>query len=86
MQEGGEDFEEELASRPESWYGLYQRDTSARDSWQGRMTRAILNEWRKKGGREAEREGKWYWELGATVEVLMSLPGIIEMENVVTVQ
>ncbi|GAA5966042.1 hypothetical protein JCM3765_006550 [Sporobolomyces pararoseus] len=85
VQEGGADFEEELASRPESWYGLYQRDTSARDSWQGRMTRAILNEWRKKGGSEAEREGKWYWELGATVDVLMSLPGIIEMENVVTV-
>ncbi|GAA6008574.1 hypothetical protein JCM11491_003353 [Sporobolomyces phaffii] len=86
VREGGADFEEELASRPESWYGLYQRDTSARDSWQGRMTRAVLNEWRRKGGRAAEREGKWYWELGATVDVLMSLPGIVEMENVVNVQ
>jgi hypothetical protein len=49
------------------------------------MTRAILNEWRKKGGRSAEREGKWYWELGVTVDVLMALPKIIEMENVVTI-
>ncbi|GAA5924127.1 uncharacterized protein JCM15063_005552 [Sporobolomyces koalae] len=84
--EVGQDFEESLASRPESWYGLYQRDTSARDSWQGRMTRAILNEWRHRGGREAERSGKWFWEEGVTVDVLMSLPGIVELDHVVNIQ
>lgn len=50
------------------------------------MTRAILREWRRKGGIEAETHGKWYWELGVTVDMLMALPGIIEMDNVVNVQ
>ncbi|GAA5873294.1 hypothetical protein JCM16303_001084 [Sporobolomyces ruberrimus] len=85
------DFEEELKSRPESWFGLYMRDTSARDSWQGRMMRGVLDEWRRKGGRgkgrvdRGEEEGVWYWEVGVGVEELMSLPGIVEMENVVEI-
>ncbi|GAA6062289.1 hypothetical protein JCM10212_004377 [Sporobolomyces blumeae] len=75
--EGGADFEEELASRPESWFGLYQRDTSARDSWQGRMTRAVLSEWRRKGGRRAHREGVWFWEVDVDDDTLEALPVIV---------
>lgn len=77
---GGEEFGEELASRPESWWGLYERDLKARDSWQGRMTRSILEGWREKGKGDGE---EWFWEEGVEVEELMALPGIIEMDHVV---
>ncbi|GAA6050534.1 hypothetical protein JCM3770_005587 [Rhodotorula araucariae] len=50
----------ELASRPESWRALFVRDVRARDGWVGRMTRAVLDEWRARGGRGDG--ARWYWE------------------------
>ncbi|GAA5892062.1 hypothetical protein JCM8208_001424 [Rhodotorula glutinis] len=74
----------ELVSRPDSWRRLFVRDTRARDSWQGRMTRAVLEEWRRVGGDEARREGRWYWELGddASDERLDALEGIISVKGI----
>lgn len=76
---------DELAARPESWGVLFTRDTSARDSWQGRMTRAILGEWRARGGKEAREQGRWWWEMGdeasdERLEGMMS--GIVSVESV----
>ncbi|GAA6006915.1 glycosyltransferase family 2 protein [Rhodotorula paludigena] len=76
---------DELAARPESWGVLFTRDTSARDSWQGRMTRAILGEWRARGGKEAQEQGRWWWEMGdeasdERLEGMMS--GIVSVESV----
>ncbi|GAA5938972.1 hypothetical protein JCM1841_002726 [Sporobolomyces salmonicolor] len=82
-----EQYGEQISSRPESWYELYMRDTSARDSWQGRMTRAILDEWRRKGDAQGAKKGKWWWEMGdeARDERLLALPGIVEINHVVNV-
>lgn len=60
------------------------RDTRARDSWQGRMTRGVLEEWRRVGGERATREGRWYWELGddASDERLEALEGIVSIKGI----
>ncbi|GAA5903471.1 hypothetical protein JCM6882_006556 [Rhodosporidiobolus microsporus] len=73
---------EELASRPESWSELMMRDTRALQSWQGRMTRAVLDEWRRKGGKQDD--GRWFWELGEGADEarLMNLPGVVEISRV----
>ncbi|GAA6005279.1 hypothetical protein JCM10207_002924 [Rhodosporidiobolus poonsookiae] len=78
-----EPFGEELVSRPESWSVLFTRDTRALHSWQGRMTRAILDEWRRKGGSAADEQGRWWWELGpdASDERLRALP-VVEVPSV----
>ncbi|BGP13145.1 hypothetical protein JCM10213_000277 [Rhodosporidiobolus nylandii] len=54
---------EELIQRPESWSALFTRDTAARESWQGRMTRTVLDEWRRRGGAGQD----WYWETDPAV-------------------
>jgi len=48
------------------------------------MTRAVLDEWRRVGGDEARREGRWYWELGddASDERLEALEGIISVKGI----
>lgn len=50
----------ELASRPEGWMRVFVGDTRARESWVGRMTRGILDEWRRRA-REQGLKG-WEWE------------------------
>ncbi|GAA5874974.1 hypothetical protein JCM8547_002139 [Rhodosporidiobolus lusitaniae] len=73
----------ELVSRPESWKTLLMRDERARESWQGKMTRAILEEWGRRKGKGLGTGGKgWYWEDEASEERLMSLP-VEEVGNVV---
>ncbi|BGP29146.1 hypothetical protein JCM10296v2_000884 [Rhodotorula toruloides] len=69
------DSEEErkaLLDRPASWWEIFERDTAARDSWQGRMTRAVLAEWRARG----KREGVWWWEEGVEDEELDAMEGV----------
>ncbi|GAA5830655.1 hypothetical protein JCM11251_002551 [Rhodosporidiobolus azoricus] len=75
---------EELVSRPESWSELMTRDTRASSSWQGRMTRAVLDEWTRTGGKEAEKEGRWFWEMGegADEQRLMNLEGVVQISHV----
>ncbi|BGP45101.1 hypothetical protein JCM10450v2_000918 [Rhodotorula kratochvilovae] len=75
----------ELASRPDSWEKLFVRDTRARDAWIGRMTRAVLAEWRARGGEKARREGRWYWELkedAAGDEALARMEGVVRITGV----
>jgi len=49
-----------LASRPEGWMRVFVGDTRARESWVGRMTRGVLDEWRRRA-REKGLKG-WEWE------------------------
>ncbi|GAA5991489.1 hypothetical protein JCM10908_005727 [Rhodotorula pacifica] len=71
-----------LVQRPDGWRQIFMRDTSARDSWQGRMTRAVLTDWRSRGGERLE-EG-WFWEHGdeASEERLKRLAGIYVIRDV----
>ncbi|GAA5860309.1 hypothetical protein JCM3774_000376 [Rhodotorula dairenensis] len=72
-----------LVQRPEAWRQLFTRDTSARDSWQGRMTRAILSDWRARSGGRRPEEG-WWWEHGddASEERLERLDGVYTIRDV----
>lgn len=65
-----------VLQRPDGWNELFIRDTSARDSWQGRMTRAIVNGWREQS-LTGPGEG-WFWEQGdeASEESLMGLDNV----------
>lgn len=56
----------ELAERPESWKSLYVGDTRARESWVGRMTRGVLDEWRRRA--RAQGLQGWEWEGAAGAE------------------
>jgi hypothetical protein len=58
------------------------RDERAAGSWQGRMTRAVLEEWRDRGGRRSEREGRWWWEFEGSDEALKEMRGVIVVEDV----
>ncbi|GAA6043995.1 hypothetical protein JCM8097_000181 [Rhodosporidiobolus ruineniae] len=73
-----------LVERPESWSQIMTRDVRAPGSWQGRMTKAVLDEWRRRGGERAEKEGRWYWEYGdeASEANLEWLEGVIRIEDV----
>lgn len=53
-----------MAERPESWRRLYVGDARARESWVGRMTRGVLDEWRRRA--RAQGLQGWEWE-GAEV-------------------
>lgn len=67
-----------LVERPESWWALFERDTEARDSWQGRMTRAVLDEWKARG----KRDGVWWWEERVTDDELDQMEGIRVIDDV----
>lgn len=72
-----------LVQRPDAWRQLFIRDTSVRDSWQGRMTRAILSDWRARSGRRRLEEG-WFWEHGedASDARLERLAGVYRIRDV----
>lgn len=72
-----------LVQRPKAWRQLFTRDTSARDSWQGRMTRAILSDWRARSGERRVEEG-WWWESGdaASEARLERLAGVFTIRDV----
>ncbi|KWU42257.1 hypothetical protein RHOSPDRAFT_36206 [Rhodotorula sp. JG-1b] len=72
-----------LVQRPDAWRQLFIRDTSVRDSWQGRMTRAILSDWRARSGRRTLEEG-WFWEHGedASDDRLERLAGVYRIRDV----
>lgn len=71
-----------VTERPDAWRRLFLRDTTARDSWQGRMTRAILEEWRAMSPYGAE--AGWFWEHGdaASDGALERLPGVWTIKDV----
>jgi hypothetical protein len=63
------------------------RDTRAAESWQGRMTRAVLEHWKEKGGERSRKEGKWYWEFGEgtseeELEAMEIGQGVVIVEDV----
>lgn len=66
-----EPFGDELVKLP--WSLALLRDTRARDSFAGRATRAILNEWR----RRSDSAETWPWEDGTQDA---DLTGIITVE------
>lgn len=72
-----------LVQRPDAWRQLFIRDTSVRDSWQGRMTRAILSDWRARSGKRSLAEG-WFWEHGedASDDRLERLAGVYSIRDV----
>ncbi|GAA5971466.1 hypothetical protein JCM11641_008364 [Rhodosporidiobolus odoratus] len=73
---------EELVSRPESWQVIFTRDERARESWQARMTAAILREWRRRGKSTQE----WFWEEGDQARdekgELEEMQGVVQVRDV----
>lgn len=58
----------ELAQRSEEMKLLFVVDTRARESWAGRMTKAVLDEWRRRAKAAGAQGWEWEWELKEDVE------------------